>query len=156
MRIPTMKATRLSICITVTFIGLFAFLSGSSAGIDGTKKIPGTIDIKYIQKQYEPVAFNHSKHAAIAGSCGKCHHMHDEKISSTCRQCHALDAEAFKSSAKQAFLPCSACHTDYSPESPGMPGLKTALHKKCFECHKGRGDIGSSPSGCAKTCHVKK
>jgi hypothetical protein len=156
MRISTIKAPWFSICVIIAFIGLFAFLSGSSAGIEGVKKIPGIIDIKYIQREYGSVAFNHSKHAAMAGTCGKCHHMHNEKINSACRQCHALDAEAFKSSVKQVFLPCSACHTNHSPESPGVPGLKVALHKKCFECHIGMRELGYSPSGCVKTCHAKK
>jgi hypothetical protein len=151
-----MKAPWFFICAIMASLLLFAFLSGLSAEVDAVKKMPGAIDIKYIQKYYGPVAFNHSKHAAMAGTCGKCHHSHNEKINSACRECHALDVGIFKSSAKQAFLPCSVCHTSYSPEEPGMPGLKVALHKKCFECHIGMRELGSSPSGCVKTCHAKK
>jgi len=147
----------LFILIAITALSLMlAVLYGSSVKAEVSKKIPGTINIKYIQKQYGPVVFDHTKHAAMAGNCGKCHHSHNEKINSTCKECHALDAGVFKASAKQAFLPCSACHSDYSPDSPGVPGLKVAFHKKCFECHLGMGELGSSPAGCAKTCHVKK
>jgi hypothetical protein len=37
-----------------------------------------------------------------------------------------------------------------------MPALKVAFHKKCFECHVGMGELGSSPRGCVQTCHTKK
>ena len=127
-------------------------LSGMVEGME----IPGTIVIDHIQKQYSPVTFDHTMHAELAGNCGKCHHQHSEKMISVCKECHALNADAFKSSVKEGFLPCSGCHSDYSPEAPGMPSLKVALHKKCFECHVGIGELGSSPRGCAQTCHTKK
>lgn len=135
-------------------LGLLA-VSGVPLIIEGAGA-PGTITINYLEKSYGPVTFDHALHTTLAGGCGSCHHMHSEKANATCRECHSLKAEAFKSSVSQQFLPCSGCHTDYSLESPAMPGLKVALHKKCFECHVGIGELGSSPAGCAKTCHVRK
>jgi hypothetical protein len=35
------------------------------------------------------------------------------------------------------------------------PGLKIALHRTCFQCHKGMGDIGTDPKGCTQICHAK-
>jgi len=140
---------------TMAFLWLLAVMIGSPARAEG-KEMPDTIVIKYLKKQYGPVVFNHTMHAAIAGSCGKCHHQHNDKARSTCNECHALNGDTFKASVKQSFTACSACHTEYSPEMPEMPGLKVALHKKCFECHVGIGELGSSPRGCVKTCHAKK
>ncbi len=155
MEKKAMKLLWILACAAFTSTGLFivtAWLPEKSEGTD----MPGTIVIKYIQKRYGQVTFDHAMHVDLAGSCGKCHHMHDEKRNATCRECHSLDASMFKASAKQGFLPCSGCHTDYSAETPEIPGLKVALHKKCFECHIGIGEIGSSPQGCVKTCHVRK
>ncbi len=118
--------------------------------------MPRTIIIKHIQKEYSPVKFDHTAHVPLASGCGQCHHMHHDKQNATCKECHAIDSGTFKSSVKESFLPCSACHTDNSADSPGVPGLKVALHKKCFECHIGMGDLGVSPQGCTKTCHTKK
>jgi hypothetical protein len=132
------------------------FAAAASPAKGKGKDMPDTIVIKYLQDQYGPVTFPHAMHAALAGSCGKCHHAHDEKANAACGECHALSAGAFKAAVKQSFSPCSECHTVSSPEMPGLPGLKVALHKKCFECHVGIGELGASPGGCVKTCHAKK
>jgi hypothetical protein len=118
-------------------------------------EMPGVIILDHVQKQYRPVRFDHAMHAGLAESCGKCHHQHNDKTISACKECHTLNPDTFRSSAK-GFLPCSECHSDYSPDAPAMPGLKVALHKKCFQCHIGIGELGSSPRGCAETCHTKK
>lgn len=117
--------------------------------------MPRKIIIKYIQKDYGPVKFDHAAHVLLASGCGQCHHMHNDKQNATCKECHAINSANFKSSVKEGFLPCSACHTENSVDSPGVPGLKVALHKKCFECHIGMGELGVSPQGCTKTCHTK-
>jgi hypothetical protein len=154
MNIKALKRCRLPACIIIVFLGMMV-LKAMPVSVEGME-IPGTIVIDHIQKQYNPVTFDHTMHAGLAGNCGKCHHQHNEKTISVCKECHFLNAEAFKASVKEGFLPCSGCHSDYSPEAPGMPGLKVALHKKCFECHVGIGELGSSPRGCAQTCHTKK
>ncbi len=118
-------------------------------------EMPGTIVLDSIQKTYGPVTFDHAMHAGFAGSCAKCHHQHNEKSIAVCKECHDLDTAVFRSSALQGFLPCNGCHLDYSPETPGVPGLKVALHKKCFQCHIGINELGVSPRGCTETCHTK-
>ncbi|HMK60391.1 MAG TPA: cytochrome c3 family protein [Dissulfurispiraceae bacterium] len=121
-------------------------------GADG----PETIVLDQIQQKYGAVNFNHSMHSGLAESCGKCHHQHNDKLRAECKECHTMDSGAYRSSVKQGFLPCSGCHTEYSPETPGMPGLKVALHKTCFQCHVGMGQLGSSPKGCTEICHGRK
>jgi hypothetical protein len=154
MNIKAFIRCRLAACIVIAFLGLL--ILKVMPGMVEAMEIPGTIVIDHIQKQYSPVTFDHAMHAGLAGNCGKCHHQHSEKTISVCKECHALNADAFKSSVKEGFLPCSGCHSEYSPDAPGMPSLKVAFHKKCFECHVGIGELGSSPRGCAQTCHTKK
>lgn len=154
MKMYTVKTLRLLAWTAVASLGLLAGLIGP-ARAEGIK-MPGTIKIKYIQNQYRPVVFDHAMHVSIAEGCGTCHHQHNDKMKSTCSECHSLNAAQFKASAKQGFAACSGCHTDNSPGAPEMPGLKVALHKKCFQCHVGIGDLGFSPAACVKTCHARK
>ncbi len=154
MKRYTVKTLSLLACAALISLGLFVVLEGTPTRVEGVN-MPDTIIIKYIQKQYGPVTFNHAMHTTLAGSCGKCHHQHNDKIRSTCGECHALKPDIFKASVKQGFLPCSGCHTDNSPDVPGIPSLKVALHMKCFECHVGIRELGSSPGACSKTCHQK-
>ncbi|MBI4685452.1 MAG: cytochrome c3 family protein [Nitrospirae bacterium] len=151
----TVKIPWLLVCTVLASLGLLAVLSMSPARVEGVN-MPGTIVIKYIENRFGPVTFNHTMHTSLAESCGICHHQHNDKIRSGCKDCHSLNADQFKASVKNGFLPCSGCHTDYSPEMPEMPGLKVAFHKKCFQCHVGIGELGSSPGGCVKTCHTMK
>jgi len=154
MKRPPVKLL-VSVCAVIASLWLIALLAASPARGAG-KAVPDTIVIKYLMNQYGPVTFNHAMHASLANGCGTCHHQHNEKMNATCHECHALSAHAFKASLTQGFGACSSCHSEASPEMPEMPGLKTAFHKKCFTCHTGIGELGSSPEGCVKTCHAKK
>ena len=153
MRMPIMEKLRLPVFTVFASLLLLAVIAGlaGSEGVD----MPDTIIIKYIQKEYDPVAFDHTMHADMADSCGECHHIHDQEVNSTCSDCHLLNSETFRSSASHGFPPCSDCHTEYSLEEPWMPGLKVALHRKCFGCHIGMNELGSSPSGCVEMCHAR-
>jgi hypothetical protein len=154
MKRPLVKFM-VSVCAIMAVFGFAAIVTTVPAHGEG-RAMPDTIIIKYLVNQYGPVTFNHAMHAALADGCGKCHHQHNEKVNATCRECHALSAHAFKSSVTHGFGACSSCHSEASPEMPEMPGLKTAYHKKCFTCHTGIGELGSSPEGCVKTCHAKR
>ena len=155
MKRYTVKILFFTVCAIVVSLGLLALLTMAPSWVEG-KEMPGMIVIKHLKKEFRPVAFNHEMHAAIAGNCGTCHHQHNDKARTTCNECHTMNAEAFKASVKQSFSACSSCHADPSPEMPEMPGLKVALHKKCFQCHVGIGELGSSPRGCVKTCHARR
>ncbi len=134
---------------------MLLMLQGWFGPADGTE-MPGTIIIDSLKDKYGPVTFDHTMHAGLAESCGRCHHQHSEKMVAVCKECHSIEPAAFKASAKQGFLPCGACHNEYSPDAPDMPGLKVALHKKCFQCHVGIGKLGASPAGCTESCHDRK
>jgi hypothetical protein len=149
MKWYTVKVLSFAVCVVLASLGMITALVLSPAHVDGYE-MPGTIVIKYLQDQYGPVTFDHEMHAAMAGDCGTCHHQHNEKIRASCVECHVL-----KASEIQGFTACSACHSDYIPDMPEMPGLKVALHKTCFQCHVGMGDLGSSPGACVKMCHAK-
>ena len=154
MKIRTFDKRLLQTCAALIVFAIVIILAPFV--LAGGPEIPGTITIDSLQKQYGPVTFDHTMHAGLAENCGKCHHQHNDKMVASCKECHTIEPSAFKASAKQGFLPCSGCHTEYSPDSPDMPGLKVALHKKCFQCHVGTGKLGTSPAGCAETCHSKK
>lgn len=142
---------RLSIFLALSIMVLW-FIIPVSAHSE-SEVVPDTIEIGYIQDRFGPVFFDHATHVDLAESCGACHHIHNEEVNSTCSDCHRLSSETFRASAEHGFPACSGCHMDYSPEEPAMPGLKVALHMKCFSCHVGMAELGSSPSGCVQVCH---
>ena len=115
----------------------------------------GIVKLDSIAKLYTAVRFDHPKHVAIAGDCGKCHHQHGNSASLPCRECHNITPATFKSSQKATFMACKNCHGSLDPAAPGMPGLKVAYHRQCFQCHRGMGELGESPKGCVLTCHDK-
>jgi hypothetical protein len=141
-----------AICAVLVTLGTIAALVLSPTRAVGQER-PGTIIIKNLEDQYGPVTFDHEMHTAMADGCGTCHHQHNEKIRTSCKECHEM-----KVSGDPSFIACSSCHSDTLPDMPEMPGLKVALHSKCFPCHMdmGIGELGSSPGACVKTCHSKK
>ena len=114
------------------------------------------IKLDSIVNIYKPVQFNHEKHIAIAGDCGKCHHQHGNDASLPCHECHNIKAQLFKSSLTGSFMACKNCHGDLDPSTPRMPGLKVAYHRQCFQCHWGMNEVGLSPKGCTIMCHDKR
>jgi hypothetical protein len=145
MKIKTSIALGLSLCILFAA----AYLSA------GETRLPGVRVLGNISDKFEPVTFDHPKHVSIAGKCDACHH-HGNGNSSSCKECHALSPSAFKNSVVNSFMPCTNCHGAYDRENAAMPGLKVAYHKKCFECHRGMGDLGLNPKGCTELCHAQK
>ena len=150
MRIKT--AVILGLCVCLAYAT--SLVAGDRAAYSATR-LPGVRVLGSLSEQYAPVTFDHPKHVAIAGSCAACHH-HGNGNTSSCRECHALSPSVFKSSVVHSFMPCSNCHGAPDPENPAMPGLKVAYHKKCFECHRGMGDVGLDPKGCTELCHAGK
>ena len=139
----------LSLCLA------FAVHFVAEDGQAASSQSPGVRVLKTMSSTYSPVTFDHRKHVALANNCAACHH-HGTGDPSSCKSCHRLSPSVFTSSVVQNFMPCSNCHTANDRENPTMPGLKVAYHKKCFECHRGIGDIGSNPQGCTVMCHTKK
>ncbi len=125
------------------------------AALSVALRIPGVVVLDSISNIYEPVKFDHATHSKIAEGCVTCHHEHPANAE-TCRDCHRVDEGVFKKSLSGTFMSCDSCHGKYDPETPNMPGLKVAYHRKCFQCHKGMGMIGKDPKGCTQICHAKK
>jgi len=138
--------------ILVVAISFCLFLSVSIVA----GKNPGVVTLDSISDKYESVRFDHENHIFIAGNCGACHHEHGNSGSLPCKDCHAVTPDAFKKSVINSFMACKNCHVESDPENPVMPGLKVAYHKTCFQCHRGLGNVGVDPKGCAEICHAKK
>lgn len=117
---------------------------------------PGIVQMDSLSDKYGPVRFDHSKHAAMANNCGSCHHQHGNNGTLPCKDCHAVTPAVFKNSVTQSFMACKNCHSTFERDAPNMPGLKTAYHRTCFQCHRGMGNVGVDPKGCAEMCHAKK
>ena len=143
--------TKMSIALGLALCILFA----ATCLYAGETRQPGVRVLGSLSDKYTAVTFDHSKHVTIAGTCAACHH-HGNGNTSSCKECHALSPAAFKSSLINSFMPCSNCHGAYDRENAAMPGLQVAYHKKCFECHRGMGDVGSNPKGCTELCHAQK
>lgn|SRR5512143_373511 len=141
---------RSSVCaLLILFFGLAPALPTAAAA-----GAPGTTTLDSLQESYAPVVFDHEKHTQIAGACATCHHEHGAGL--TCKQCHAIAPSTFRKSVVHSFMPCKNCHGVFDPDNPSMPGLKTAYHRACFTCHRGMGNIGTDPRGCAELCHAKE
>jgi len=119
----------------------------------GSAAAPRIVKLGSLVDKYGPVLFNHEKHTAVAGDCGKCHHQHGNNASLSCHECHRLTASSFRGSVAGSFTACKNCHGAYDPASPRMPGLKVAYHRQCFQCHRGMADVGVDPKACAAVCH---
>lgn len=113
---------------------------------------PQTALIKTLQKEYEPVLFDHKNHATAAKTCSSCHHHTSAEETRKCASCHDLEKMAGKETLREGFLACKSCHRKYNPADPSMPGLLTAYHLQCFSCHKEKDRI-AGPKACAVKCH---
>ena len=113
---------------------------------------PETTLIKTLQKEYEPVVFNHKNHTEAVKTCSSCHHHTSAEETRKCASCHDLEKMAAKDTLREGFLACKSCHRKYNPGDPSMPGLLTAYHLQCFSCHKEKDRI-AGPKACAVKCH---
>lgn len=84
----------------------------------GPKPAPGVVSLGLLSDLYEPVAFNHERHAkmsAMGQGCIACHHY----------------------SAMGQTPPCQACHGGgANPQNLRQPGLRGAYHRQCLGCHR--------------------
>jgi len=117
---------------------------------------PGVVKLDSLSDKYEPVRFDHAKHVPMADGCGACHHQHGDSGTLPCKDCHAVTPSVFKNSVTNSFMACKNCHGTFERDAPNMPGLRTAYHSTCFKCHRGMGNVGLDPKGCAEMCHAKK
>jgi hypothetical protein len=95
--------------------------------------VPETVLLYELEKDYEPVAFNHRVHAQMSSmskeACADCHHF----------------SEGGKIEA------CKTCHPVSGPDEMRQPSLKGAYHRQCMKCH----EQWSGETSC-EMCHLKK
>jgi len=139
---------KIPVTLSILSILLMAFLYATVTADSGL------VTLDSLKDKYEAVQFDHSKHTGLAADCGTCHHEHGGNRS-TCTDCHSLDKAVFQNAVTRSFTACKNCHDAISPDNPGMPGLKAAYHRVCFECHRGMGNVGTDPAGCTEMCHAK-
>lgn len=97
------------------------------------------LDSPYVdtyEKQYDPVRFMHSKHAAsLDGDCAACHHY------------RPADPNAPET------VSCRSCHQDTRTDAnTERIGLKAAYHMQCMNCHE---QMKKGPVNCVG-CHTKR
>ena len=79
------------------------------------------------------------------------HEQHAEKYGVTCEKCHG----SLRDKPEEPPKPCSACHL--KTETPKVPSLRDAVHKKCGDCHKeqqAKGKKAPLATQC-NGCHVR-
>lgn len=81
--------------------------------------LPDSCILDQLVDRYEPVVFNHAKHAKMSGMGG-----------ASCRLCHHANEEGWVGN-------CFGCHPAHlSGRQVGVPDLKTAYHRQCMFCHR--------------------
>ncbi len=90
-----------------------------SQGAMGQGGLPGLkiMVMDEMEKVYDPVYFNHEKHAqmsAMSNGCVECHHFMPPSA---------------------GHPACKECHVPESLHSKIQPGLKAAYHRQCLGCH---------------------
>jgi hypothetical protein len=140
---------KITAILSGTFLLFAAFLYGA------VKADSGLVKLDSLEDQYEAVQFDHAKHISMTDNCAACHHEHAGNRM-LCMECHTVSESTFQNSVARSFMACKNCHGSVDRDNPGMPGLKVAYHRVCFDCHRGMGNVGVEPRGCAELCHAKK
>ena len=107
---PTAQDKCLKVCPSLSMTHVTAEHSLNEA--------PDTIVLGQIADQYQPVQFDHRKHANMAEmglKCATCHHYSPKGRIPACRECH--DGRT-------------------NPANLRQPALKGAYHRQCMSCHR--------------------
>ncbi len=112
-------------------------------------KIPETVVIKDLVKEYKASEFPHGKvvkallKKAENSSLAKAFHKDETTL---CMGCH-------HNSPKSLEPPkCGSCHSKNGPDLDGRPGLKGAFHGQCITCHQEMKVTQVLATDCVK-CH---
>ena len=92
------------------------YTSSENAAPEATP--PAVVTIGALSDLYEPVVFNHERHAQMSqmgGGCVACHHYTAKGHTPSCQTCH--DGAANQENLRQ-------------------PGLRGAYHRQCMGCHR--------------------
>ena len=99
------------------------------------RSLPGhdVMVLNELEKVYDPVFFDHRKHAQMSemgGGCENCHHFVPPST---------------------GHPACKECHAPESARGKIQPGLKAAYHNQCLSCH----EEWDTETHC-ELCHRKK
>jgi hypothetical protein len=96
---------------------------------------PDTMVLDALSSLYEPVHFNHKRHASMAEmghDCATCHHFSPPGQIPPCQDCHTPQGQSgdlAKPNLKGAYhRQCLSCHREWSHDT------------KCVVCHSTKGD----------------
>ena len=119
------------------------------------QKAPEKIKIRTLQKEFEPVDFQHGKIIkrliAISNQNPLSKWFHSGNQQTLCESCHHHTPP----NAENIAPKCVSCHgKSFDPATLGRPGTLAAYHRQCMECHE---NMKQKPLSleCTK-CHAEK
>ena len=127
----------------------------SIAGLD-TEKVKKEVEVKILEKEYEPSKFPHikiiEKMVKISNDDKLGSYFHRD-LQTLCEGCHhqsRAEAEAKKDEPPY----CRNCHSiAFDPQRINRPRLLAAYHRQCIQCHQ-KMEL-EKPKEC-KECHKEK
>jgi hypothetical protein len=136
----------------VVAIVLFAFC-GLSYGNPSTTQPsvgPKVVVLQELEDLYQPVPFEHARHAEMAqmwGGCTTCHHHNPEPTTKP-----AVNGHPATQADSKDYPACKSCHPVAAEKVEiNKPTLKGAYHRQCLNCH--RDWAGENACG---VCHAPK
>ena len=123
--------------LALTALALVAGAFWAAAADEPAKPLgPNVVSLKELEKDYNPVPFEHQAHAKMAEMWNGCTTCHHRAPLATTQPAAALPQH--KSQEDAGAVPaCKSCH-----EAAGgrpdirMPNLKGAYHRQCLNCHQ--------------------
>lgn len=127
----------------------------SVAGID-TEKVKKEVEVKILEKEYEPSKFPHvkiiEKMVQISNDDKLAAYFHRD-LQTLCEGCHhqsRAEAEARKDEPPY----CRNCHSlSFDPQRLNRPRLLAAYHRQCIQCHE---KMELEKARECKECHKEK
>jgi len=108
------------------------------ASFQDKDKVPATVRIKALQKDYKAVDLPHmkivNKLVSMSNGSSLARWFHSGKEQAFCEGCHHK-TELLQSASR--VPKCSTCHNRaFDPNDLGRPGLTGAYHRQCTGCHE--------------------
>jgi Zn finger protein HypA/HybF involved in hydrogenase expression len=119
------------------------------------QKAPEKIKIKSLQKEFEPVDFQHGKIIkrliAVSNQNPLAKWFHSGNQNVACESCHHHTPQQAQNSVPK----CASCHgRPFDPSALNRPGIQAAYHRQCMECHQHM-QQKPLPMECVK-CHAEQ
>ena len=151
------KGPKKAVC-TLCHSGKRELLSASKLSVAGldTEKVKKEVEVKILEREYEPSKFPHmkiiEKMTKISNDDKLASYFHRD-LKTLCEGCHhqsRAEAEAKKDEPPY----CRNCHSiAFDPQRLNRPRLLAAYHRQCIQCHV-KMEL-KKPKEC-KECHKEK